>query len=125
MKKVLAASVALVMVSGLAWAGLQSNREVSVNLTAGTASGSVYDARVSVDTVQYIGCMIYGSAGATPAVFCDARNALSERVSCSSVDPALFAIAQGISASSFISFGCDENGRIKSLVVNNSSVWLP
>ena len=125
MKKVLAASVALVMVSGLAWAGLQSNREVQVNLTAGTASGSVYDARVSTDTVQYIGCMIYGSAGAAPAVFCDARNSQSERVNCSSIDSAIFAIAQGISTDSFISFSCDEDGRIKSLVVSKLSVWVP
>ncbi len=125
MKKTIVTAAALVVVSGLAVAGSHSDRETQVNLTTRMASGSVYDASASADSVQYIGCMVYGSAGVAPAVSCDARNALSERLTCGTSDPGLVAIAQGISASSFVSFRCAANGGLDWLVVNNGSQWLP
>ena len=118
-------ALSLLAVSGFAWAGMTRSRETQVDLTTRRASGSIYDTRMSADTVQYIGCMVYGTAGSKPAVWCDAMDAESERLSCESTEAGLVSLALGISGSSFISFACDVNSNLINLVVNNGSAWLP
>lgn len=126
MKKVAVLSVVLVAaVSGLSWAGTASHRETQVDLAGRTAFGSVYDTRMSADAVQYIGCLVHATPGANAGVSCTARDAESERLTCGSTDAGLVQVAQSISASSFVSFACDEDMHLTSLVVNNGSVWLP
>lgn len=124
-KTLLLSAVSLLAVSGLAWAGSTRSRETQVDLTTRRATGSVYDTRMSADTVQYIGCMVYGTAG-NLGVWCDAMDAESERLNCGSADDALASLALGISDSSFISFACDANSNLlTNLAVTNGSMWLP
>ncbi len=127
MKKTLFLSaLSLLAVSGLAWAGGTRSRETQVDLTTRRASGSIYDTRMSADTVQYIGCMVYKTNPAgNPGVSCDAMDAESERLNCVSSDAVLVSLVLGISDSSFISFACDADSNLTSLVVNTGSLWLP
>lgn len=118
-------AVSLLAASGLAWAGETRSRETQVDLTTRRATGSVYDTRTSADTVQYIGCLVYGAPPSTPGVTCDARDAEWERLNCRSADAGLVSLALGISDSSFISFSCDADSNLTSLVVNTGSMWLP
>jgi hypothetical protein len=125
MKKALFLSaVSLLAISSLAWAGAASVRETQVDLTTHRASGSLYHTRASADTVQYIGCMVYGTPGSSPGVSCDARDADAERLVCGSTDASLVYLALSISGDSFISFACD-GSSLTSLIVNNTSRNLP
>ena len=118
-------SVGLLSLAAIAWAGLAVSRETQVDLVARTASGSVRDTRASADTVQYIACFVSIPApGAAAAVWCDARDAASERLICSVSDPAFAQLAQSISAASYVSFSCDANGHLSSLTVNTGSQWM-
>ncbi len=126
MKKTLSLAVlSLLAASGLVRAGETRSRETQVDLTTRRATGSVYDTRASADSVQYIGCLVYGNPPAAPAVTCDARDAEWERLNCRSADAGLVSLALAISDTSFISFSCDADSNLLSLVVNNGSMWLP
>lgn len=120
-------ALSLLAVSGLASAGMTRSRETQVDLTTRRASGSIYDTRMSADTVQYIGCMVYKTnPAANPSMQCDAMDAESERLTCyGGGDAGLVSVALGISDSSFISFSCDADSNLTSLVVNTGSMWLP
>jgi hypothetical protein len=108
--------------AGTLWAGKITRVETHVNLTAGNAYGSLYDARHSADSVQYIGCALYSFAGAT-RLACQAQDVNANSLSCMSDDPEMVKIAQSISESSYVSFKCTGKS-LSYLYVANSSTYL-
>jgi hypothetical protein len=117
-------SLVLVLSAGAAWAGRTNYFETSVNLVTREAFGSLYDTRHSADNVQYIGCATNLIGGAA-RVTCEAKDAASESLSCSSDNAELVKIAQSLSDSSYIFFRCDAGNGLTYLYVSNNSVWLP
>jgi hypothetical protein len=125
-KKTLGLLLVLPMLAGanLAWAGRVNNFETQVDLGARTALGSLYDTRRSADNVQYIGCYLNLIAGAA-RLTCEAKDAASESLTCSSANAELIKIAQSLGGDSYIYFQCDASNALTYLYVSNNSVWLP
>ncbi len=124
MKRVAFLAVAFVAVAGAVWAGRANYFETTVNAAAHEAYGSLYDTRNSADNVQYIGCAL-NIVGGTARVICEARNAASVSLVCTSGDPELVKVAQALTDNGYLFFRCDAANNLTYLYVSKSSVWLP
>ena len=123
MLSLIALSMTLLTNTVATWAGTVSTREVVVvdNQYYRYASGSMVDARYSVDNQQRIGCE-FDSGG---LLTCRARDKTGKTVSCDSQDPAHIAELQGITDSSYIYFSASPGSRTCTLlVITNSSDLL-
>lgn len=109
----------------VALAGPKYGYPVQVNLTSRHASGGFGTARNSADSVQYIGCDVYGYTTSVPRVSCYARSAAGTYASCSSTDPNLLAVARSISDDSIVSFNWDASGTCTYLFAGNASMAEP
>jgi hypothetical protein len=123
---------ALVLVSGMATAGLVNSVPVTVTLNAdgsGLANGNMTTARFSANTVEYIGCgtrrMDNGAGGATAYGFCQATSADSINGFCSTGNVELLEAMQSISAYSYISFSWDADGVCRSIHTSTQSFYIP
>lgn len=115
--------MAMAVSSGPLWAGRINHFETTVNASTQEAYGSLVDTRRSADTVQYIGCdlnLLFGTA----TVACAARSVTSAPLSCSSTDPELVKLAQGLTDNGYVRFRCDGNTLVY-LFVSKGSAWLP
>jgi hypothetical protein len=113
----------LAVSSGPAWAGRVNHFETTVNASTQEAYGSLVDTRRSTDTVQYIGCDLNLVLG-TVTVACAARSVTSAPLSCSSTDPELVTLAQGLTDNGYVRFRCDGSTLVY-LFVSKGSAWLP
>ena len=125
MKKMLTAALLVAAFAGQALAGYKSTNPVVVNTTTKTAYGSMGSARASADTTQFIGCELVGGPGGPTTVNCGARNSAFQVVYCSSTDPAVVAMAYGLTANSYLYFRADANGRCSYLNIDNASYEQP
>jgi hypothetical protein len=112
--------LALVSNSIPAWAGLVGLTEVGIGYYGSTpfaAAGSMAGARYSADSVQLIGCGVYGSG---QFVHCNAKDQTGRSVSCMSSDPRLMDAVKAITDSSLIYFEF-QGGICTTLNVTNES----
>jgi len=122
MRRMLLMASVVLGVAGTVWAGKITRVETHVDLTAGNAYGSLYDARHSADSVQYIGCALYFFAGGT-RLACQAQDVNANSLSCMSDDPEMVKIAQSVSADSYVSFKC-AGKSLTYLYVASSSTFM-
>jgi hypothetical protein len=124
--KVASGVVVLLGLAVAAWAGRANYFETSVDLVARQAIGSLYDTRHTPDNVQYIGCYLQYLDGVA-RVGCEAKDVASEHLSCTSTDPEMVKVAQGLTDNGYIVFKCDSAtpSSLTYLYVGRSSVWLP
>ncbi len=102
MKK-LVVLVFLLAAAGLGSAGSKAFRQVYIGST--NANGSLGAARASADTMQMIGCWVYGNEAYNyKSVSCYARNAYGDSATCYSSVPTLVDIAGQLNGDSFLSF---------------------
>src|ERR1700722_17517503 len=80
--------LAVCTVSSAALAGYTVSIPVAVEPNV-SASGSINGARYSSDTVEFIGCETYATAGGTALVACWADSSASQYLYCESTDPNL------------------------------------
>jgi hypothetical protein len=127
--KVLGAAVVLLGLAAGAWAGRTNYFETSVDPAGRIAYGSFYDTRATPDNVQFIACAVYAVAGGVPTVACQAKDLATDALSCSSTDPVLVQVAQGISDNGYIYFRCAPGGAtataLEYLYVTKGSIWHP
>jgi hypothetical protein len=125
--KRMAAVIVLTGSAGLAWAGAANYFEVTVDAVARKAFGSLYDARRTPDTVQYIGCSVSANAGESATAICEARNAANVRLTCSSQDPEIVKAAQALTDNGYLFFTCEPapNDILTRVYASKSSIWLP
>src|SRR5262245_60566619 len=124
-KKMLALSVlALAALDGAAHAGQKITAPVSINDSAGLATGSLGSARNSADTVQRIACNTTAIAGKSFGL-CTATNSLGKSHQCYSEDPHLVAAMRSIHAGSFVAFYWDKADNCTQIVVESGSELEP
>lgn len=114
--------VATTTTVGVTYAGMEISREVNINYTTSSASGSVRDAHDSADPWQFIGCRVTGTSTA-PQINCQAYNSALETAACTSNIPAHVQAATGINDLSQITFSWS-GGSCSSFGVNNYSYYL-
>ncbi|MBN2369010.1 MAG: hypothetical protein JXO72_00815 [Vicinamibacteria bacterium] len=115
--------VAMVVGPVAAWAGRNGRVYVHVDLARRFALGSIQDARVSADDMQYIGCGLNMEDDQVELV-CEAMNNVHDRLACRSDNPEIIKIGKAVSEFSYVFFACDANHRIISINVQNDSMWL-
>jgi len=116
-------AVALLAIGSLVRAGTKATGRVSI--TPGTlATGSLGDARASLDGNQYIGCIVQGVPGPGWFTNCLARDAAGNTLSCQSFDPTIAQAAQAVSSMSAITFNVS-GINCTSVLVGNSSYNRP
>ncbi|MGO4259706.1 hypothetical protein [Lysobacter sp. TAB13] len=118
------AAAAMIAATGLAQAGEKSNVPVSISTNpqgqAVRAFGMLASARASAGVNQTIGCAS-SATGTTVVAACEARNAAGTYVQCTTYNAALVAVAQSVSADSYVDFSFDGSGNCTSLYVSNGS----
>lgn len=104
--KTLAAILGVLLAAGIGHAGRKLTIPVSINTTAGTASGSLGSARNSVDSTQYIGC--YATLTTTTShAGCVAVNAAGTYRSCYTYDAAFIEAIRTLTPDAHIEFAWD------------------
>ena len=125
MSKIVAATVfsAGLLLGSTTWAGQVSHPQVLIFPTS--AQGSMYGARSSADTVQYIGCNL--SSGPNGAnVGCSARNSAGQFKSCFSNNAFHREAVRAMTAYSYVFFTLNPTtGQCSNVNINNSSIYLP
>jgi hypothetical protein len=118
----LVAAAALAPVS--VWAGANLKREVEITDVDGFGpfvTGSIYDARASNDSTQYIGCESSTTVGIPTTGWCVAQNRAGRSVSCSTQDPAVIAAIRAVNSISFVRFQIDHLGNCWQVQALNTS----
>jgi hypothetical protein len=125
MKRIAAFAIVLAATAGSVWGGAANYFEVTIDLTIRRALGSLYDARHSADTVQYIGCSISANVGEPATVRCEAKRSETVRLTCSSQDAEMVKAAQKLTDHGYLLFQCDEDYALTRVYASTSSIWLP
>jgi len=86
-------------------------------------TGSIGAARNSADTVQYIGCLVYGTASGK-SVYCSARNANGNVAACTSNVAQLIEAVAAMNENSILDIGYG-GGVCSHIYVQGSSFALP
>jgi hypothetical protein len=124
--KIVAATVfgAGLLLGSTTWAGQVSHPQVSVFANS-SAQGSMYGARRSADTTQYIGCTLNaGPSGAN--VGCSARNSAGTYIACNSTNAYHREAVTAMTAYSWLYFTINATtGECRNVVVRNDSMHLP
>ncbi|MGH8049234.1 MAG: hypothetical protein ACREPB_01090 [Arenimonas sp.] len=115
---------ALTAVAGAAMAGLSYSVPVNINDAYKYAVGTMYGARASSDTVQYIGCYhnAYSSGGSAN---CYAVNAAGVSRSCYTTNVNMVDAIRSISDESYIYFQWNTDGTCNYVLVDNGSRFRP
>lgn len=128
----LAAIVLSLGIGSHAFAGARYLYGVNVGRTNGGsyASGPMYGARLSADSIQYISCTTWNYSSSNPSLSCGARNSAGTYAGCysSSTEPGFWYLHQAVLAihsSSWISFGSDASGRCVYVLTGTNSYELP
>lgn len=126
LNKTMIVIVSVLLLNQAALAGLSTRSEVVVVSTA--ASGSKKAARISGDSLQYIGCNVGVSNSATgDYMSCYARNKSGATFYCYSLGTAaanFIAALKSATDYSYLSISKYSNGTCKTLKVDNSSRFL-
>ncbi len=125
--KILAAGVAVALMSTAAIAGYKQPAPVDVDLVNRTALGDMVSAQQAKDEVTYIGCgirKIQTGAGVASTGFCQARDADEEQFTCFTQDPELLAATATTGDFSFITFAWNEDGECTYIGVSTQSFYL-
>ena len=117
-------ALAVCTVSGVALAGATYAYPVWV-VGTGNVYGSLAAARHSSDTVQFIGCEVFASKGATPEASCYAKTASGTYMSCYTVDRNLVTIAGQLNTTSMLQFEFNPDGECTYINVTNASDGIP
>jgi hypothetical protein len=120
----LAASLAL----PAARAGQGAFATVSVysSSTGVSAYGSIADARISADNVQYIGCGILTNEDGSSIIQCYASDTAGNGAYCDASDPSQAALAavSSVNGVSAVYFTADSSGHCTYLSVSNASYYF-
>ena len=128
-KLVIIGMVALLGNVILVWAGELNNDTVEVDPTQGAASGVLSNAAFGANDTQ-IGCDTNSvrnplTGELTTSVFCQATDAEGEALSCTSTDPNVVSVVEGLNDNSRLSFGVDSDGTCQEMTVAFSSAFVP
>jgi hypothetical protein len=111
--KYLLSTVAMTVLAGTAYAGLNQPAVVTVDLVNMFASGDQLTARTADNDVEFIGCgiRIFDDGGnAFTFGFCQAGDSAEAEITCFTQNPELLAAMRSTSAYSFISFSWQDDG---------------
>lgn len=121
-QKVLVAACFAIAANSVAYAGAVNPSIVVVN--TGQAYGTLAAARSSSDTLEYIGCQTVATTTGLQ-LSCSAQNSSGVSTYCNSTNQYMVNMAMGISQASYVSFQWDSSHNCTSVVVSNSSLYLP
>jgi hypothetical protein len=104
--------------------------EVRVTPSTRIAYGCLSAGRASGDSVQYIGCSVYGDSDGSHTIECWARSATGEFLSCSSNSGTtnlggLVAAVSTMNSSASITFAANKDGGCASIRVTTTSSIPP
>jgi hypothetical protein len=126
MKAVLGGVVVVGLVGASAWAGSKTtNWTVGIDTVGKSAYGSVGATRSSADTVQYIGCSVYGFDDGFIQASCGAKNAAGTSVSCSSTVPSIVETVRAMPSDGFVRFQWNDAGDCTYVAFGNYSYYAP
>jgi len=126
--------IALISIGFLAdlpsYAGMKTPSPVSINVYSDgswMASGSLWDARASADTKQYIGCSLTLDQNAFPGytINCTAINATGLAKSCMSTRSVYIPVVQSVNEFSYLFIQGTPNGECLMISVSNFSNYRP
>ncbi len=122
-------TIALVLVSPLAFGGAVVDAPVEVDTELGSAFGVMTSARYSDNDVEYIGCGVRynddGAGGVFAFGFCQAADAAGVSLFCGTFNLELIEAIRSIADHSFIIFGVDEVGDCTRIGNSTQSFYLP
>lgn len=126
----MAALLAAGALGGTAYAGMKTTAWGHVVINGSTAEGSIGRARNTPNTVEFIGCHLYGSeytpGSSHKSGFCWATDANYKYLMCSTNnDSAIVDVMQAVNSTSFIRFSVDRNGYCTAIEVHNRSMHEP
>lgn len=111
------------LIASMAWAGYKNPQNVWIN--GGTASGTLGDARDSVDEKSSIGCGVDANTQAPGyTTVCAATDAKGNHLDCISTDKRFAHVAMSIKGDSYVLFISDR-GTCTDLTVYNRSEYTP
>jgi hypothetical protein len=106
--------------ASIASAGANLPFPVSINTILAVASGSLGSARNSPDSVQYMYCLVTGTATSLTGQ-CFAHDAGIQSAKCTTTNPNLVGAIQEIPPDAYVSFTWDAFGNCTALQVINAS----
>ncbi len=125
LKVAMALCVVGTLVGTVAWAGYKNVLPVTVDVANRTARGSLGDARISADAVQYSGCRISTTPTSAVSIYGVARDANGVKVSCNSSQQNFVQAASTIQPDSILMFDWDASNQCTALHVDNFSSNTP
>ncbi len=119
-----AMAIAVILVSGTAWAGVHGPQEVTISGYPRRAEGTLLGARSSPNTFQFIGCRVFAYPTGSRWTFCQADSGWS-KLSCWSRDDSIAQVALSISDYDSVRFYVASDGTCSRLSVGSWSDNIP
>lgn len=129
-KKMLAATAAAAVFSGVAIAGMIQPAPVDVDLTTNFAGGDMLSARHAPNKNEFIGCGVRkfddGAGGATAFGFCQAEDAAGERAFCNTSNEDLLDAIEASADYGYVTFSWDPATQTCTRIgFSNQSFYVP
>ena len=121
------AALVLCLAPSLGSAGLFLNAPVSIDVKGATARGSLTNARISTNSIEYMNCYVttYSRTSTfTTSGHCTARDAAGVFAQCTTTEPELIKAIQSITPASDVRFGWDTGLLCTQIFVRNASFNL-
>jgi hypothetical protein len=131
MKRIqLAIVAATIAFSSIAFAGYSASQGVIVYPAqapgqTSEALGSVYGARHSSDTSEWIGCYVMAYAGSSPVGYCLATDASGHTANCTTTDGNQILAIESLTDYSWLHFQSDGSAHCSLVQVDNLSYEMP
>ncbi|WP_044281404.1 hypothetical protein [Myxococcus stipitatus] len=117
-------TLAVLLSSGLAAAGVKTDHQVDISTTYRTASATMGGARNSSDSIQYLTCQIVATASGISGT-CDAQNAQGVQRGCRTTNQYLLEAIKSINDTSLVAFLWNENEECTQIIVRQGSMYGP
>ncbi|MCB9795242.1 MAG: hypothetical protein H6741_21275 [Alphaproteobacteria bacterium] len=127
MTRPLLTALALLSISSIGFAGMQSSATTSVvtySSGAGYASGAVAATHDSSDSSSFVYCQVLSSTTVAEMVFCSVKDSAGNTASCWSYDAGMVASARTMGDASNLTLYFDTSAECTTLYAYNSSIYL-